>query len=222
VIQNLNINGGQIRVLHKNVVIRNVKITNPGGVAVSNIDCSSCSYTLEDSELDGTGNSGAQSAVDYFNFVLRRNNIHHFAEGPGGGSNTIIEDNYFHDFLDFVSTGSHQDGIQIEYGANNIIRHNSIVSFVNGMSSCIQIGNQDGNSNNLVEYNLLGGGSICLRLGGIATSRNNRFTTAVYPSGGYFGPTAYYGSATSSCGNRWQDGPNAGQLLSGEPICAGG
>lgn len=223
VIQNLNINGGQIRVVHRNVVIKNVKITNPGGVAVSNIDCSAtCSFTLEDSELDGTGNTGAQSAVDYSSYTLRRNNIHHFGEGPGAGSNTIIEDNYLHDFLNFVSTGAHQDGIQIEFGANNVIRHNNIVSTVDGMSSCIQIGNQDGNTNNLVEYNLLGGGSICLRLGGIATGRNNHISTVVYPNGGYYGPSAYYGTSISSCGNRWHDGPNAGQFLSGDSACTGG
>jgi hypothetical protein len=223
VIQNLNINGGQIRIRHKNVVIKNVKITNPGGVAVSNIDCSAtCSFTLEDSELDGTGNTGAQSAVDYSNYTLRRNNIHHFGEGPGGGSNTIIEDNYLHDFLNFVSTGAHQDGIQIEFGANNVVRHNTIIADVDGMSSCIQVGNQEGNTNNLVENNLMGGGSICLRLGGVATGRNNHITTVIQPNGGYYGPSTYYGSSVSSCGNRWHDGPNAGQFLTGDSACAGG
>src|SRR3954466_3550073 len=38
VIENLNVNG-TITVRHSNVTIRNVKVTNPGGVAITNIGC---------------------------------------------------------------------------------------------------------------------------------------------------------------------------------------
>src|SRR5688572_30489076 len=57
IIQNLNISGS-IFVQHANVIIRNVRITNPGGVAVANAaGGTGSSFTLEDCELDGTGNT---------------------------------------------------------------------------------------------------------------------------------------------------------------------
>jgi hypothetical protein len=218
VIENLNITG-RIGVAHANVIIRNVRITNPGGVAVSNISCGSrCRYTLEDSELDGTGNTSGASALDYTSFTIRRCNIHHFGEGPGAGSNTVMEDNYLHDFTSFISQGAHQDGIQIEFGANNVIRHNRILMNVNGGNAAIVIGNQSGNQGNLVEQNLVAGGGFTLYAGGSMILRNNHISTVYYSQGGYYGPL-YPGSAASRCGNRWFDGPNLGALLSGESVC---
>src|SRR4051812_10728163 len=53
VIQNLNVSG-RITVNHDNVTIRNVKITNPSGVAITNISSQSKNLLIEDVELDGT------------------------------------------------------------------------------------------------------------------------------------------------------------------------
>jgi hypothetical protein len=221
VIENLNISG-YIIVAHSNVVIRNVKITNPGGTAVSNAECgANCNYVLEDCELDGRGNTTGASAVDFMNYTMRRCNIHGFGEGPGAVYDTVIEDNYMHDFGNFISTGAHQDGIQIEWGNNNVIRHNTIFMNVDGGNAAIVIGNQSGNRDNLVEQNLVSGGGFAVYVGGVATLRNNRFSTAIWPNSGYWGPVNQSSSNVSRCGNRWQTGQTAGNLLDGESACAG-
>jgi hypothetical protein len=222
VIENLNVNG-DITVNHSNVIIRNVRVTINNGPAINNINCpggsTGCSFTIEDSELDGTGMTEGYSAIAFFNYTMRRVNIHGFGEGPGGGSNILIEDSYIHDFP-VISTGAHTDGMQFEFGANNIVRHNTVI-VCNANNAAIQIGNQVGNSNNLVEMNLMGGGGYTLGIGagsGGNQQKNNRITTQCFPTGGYFGPT---NSAAATCGDRWYDGPNAGQLLSGQSDCSG-
>jgi hypothetical protein len=219
VIQNLDING-RITVNHNNVTIRNVKITNPRGVAISNIASGATGLLIEDVELDGTGNTSGASAVDFDNYILRRANIHHYGEGPGCRNNAVIEDSYMHTFTDFTSQGAHQDGIQCEFGRNNTIRHNTILMNVRGGNAAVVIGNQPGNADNVVENNLLAGGGYTLYFGGTTgISRNNKFSTQFYSTSGGYGPKWYTGTPTY-CGNRWYEGLNAGALLSGESACA--
>jgi hypothetical protein len=225
VIQNLNVNG-PIVVRHSNVTIRNVKVTNPGGVAISNIGCGgSCTNLLiEDVDLDGSGNTSGASAVDFDNYTLRRANIHQYGEGPGCGVNNVMEDNYMHDFTSFVAQGAHQDAIQCEDGNNNTVRHNTLLMNVNGGNSAIVFG---GNStNNTAEYNLVGGGGYTLYQGQAGgTFRHNRWT-ATPPE--QFGPIYNANldgpwTPEAPCDNLWIDGPNAGKAVAdGGPVSCSG
>ena len=225
VIQNLNVSG-KIVVNHDNVTIRNVKITNPGGVAITNISSQSRNLLIEDVELDGTGNSNGASAVDYYNYTLRRVHIHHYGEGPGCGDNVTMEDSYLHDFVAF--SGAHQDGIQCEFGGNNLIRHNTIImNFINtnnGNAAIVFGGNTEDNT---AEYNLLAGAAFTLYQGQAGgTFRHNRFRVSPAAGFGQVYPSSAIGPWTpeAPCGNLWYDGPLAGQAVpGGGPVnCAGG
>jgi hypothetical protein len=217
-IQNLNISG-KIVVRHHNVTIRNVKITNPNGVAISN-NQGGTGLVIEDCELDGTGNTTGASAVDYSNYILRRCNIHHFGEGPGANVNVLIEDNYFHSFTNQSATGAHQDCIQAEFGRNVTIRHNACWANGSYMNAAIVIGRQSGNIGNVVEYNLMAGGGYTLYMGE-GKSRHNRWSTVYYSKGGAFGPI-YDVTKATHCDERWSDGANAGNLVAGAAACDGG
>lgn len=228
VIQNLNITG-RITVNHNNVTIRNVKITSPNGIAITNIASGATGLLIEDVDLDGTGNTTGASAVDFRNYTLRRANIHDFGEGPGCGGGATMEDSYLHDFTDQSASGAHQDGVQCESDDNNIVRHNTILmNRPNGtvLNAAIVFG---GNTlNNTAEYNLVGGGGYTLYQGQAGgTFRHNRWTEVLVPAG-YFGPVyepSNVGPWTpeAPCDNRWIDGPNLGRAVAGGgPLsCAG-
>ena len=225
VIQNLNLNG-HIIVSHNNVTIRNVKITNPqtggNGVAISTAACGSCTGTLiEDVELDGTGNTGGASAVDYKNYTLRRMNMHHYGEGGGMDGGVLIEDSYVHTFIDHSGSGAHQDGIaQGEFTGGNIVRHNRCnFTFVSGSNAnaCLVFGGDT--VNNIAEKNLFYSPWFALypgdNGGSIGMIRYNRWTTSLTEHEVYDG---YPGGMDNSginrwCDNKFFDGPSAGLTI---------
>ncbi|MGH9153098.1 MAG: right-handed parallel beta-helix repeat-containing protein, partial [Acidimicrobiales bacterium] len=129
---------GSIRVVHDNVVIRRTRVRNPGGEAIWQ-DPSRRGLVIEDCELDGTGNPNGAAAVAFANFTIRRCDIHHFGEGITASGNTVIEDNYLHDFVSYVAQGAHQDGIQMEWGSNQVVRHNTVLMNVDGANSAIWV-----------------------------------------------------------------------------------
>lgn len=216
VIQNLNING-TITVGHNNVIVRNVKITNPGGPAI--LQYGKTGLVIEDCEIDGTGNSGAEGAVGWGNYTIRRCNIHHFGEGLAANGGTVIEDNYIHDFTNWISAGAHQDGIQLEYPGGDVVRHNTILMGVDGANGTIHISSQPGSA--LIENNLLGstGGKDISAAGG--TWRNNKITDRLRlpPSGQPLSRIFEYGTPHTICGTTFYDGPNAGQPVEGDGPC---
>jgi hypothetical protein len=214
VIQNLDIQGS-IQVNHDNVTIRNVRVRQPGGMAITVLH--KTGLVVEDCELDGTGNTDGTSAIGHHNYTMRRCNVHHFGEGPRVNGGVILEDNYFHSFTNFVPQGAHQDCVQVTSGYDITIRHNSCLIGVDGANAAIMIGSYSG-GNILVENNLLGGGgytAYCGSVNGYTNVRylNNRFSTVYYPRGGYWGPFLQCETATLS-GNVWHDGPNAGLPVS--------
>jgi hypothetical protein len=214
VIQNLDINGS-IQVNHNNVTVRNVRLRNPGGTAITVLQ--KTGLVVEDCEIDGTGNTNGAEVINHHNYTIRRCNVHHFGEGPRANGNVVIEDNYFHTFTNFIPQGAHQDCVQITSGHNITIRHNTCMMNVDGGNAAIMIGSYSG-GDILVENNLLGGGGFtayCGEMNGYTNVRylNNRFSTAYFPRGGYWGPWAQCGNATRT-GNVWHDGPNAGQPVS--------
>ena len=200
VIDALDVNGS-IRVLHNNVTIRRVRVRNPGGEAIWQ-DPSMGGLVIEDSELDGTGNPGAESAVAFANYTIRRCNIHHYGEGLAANGNNVIEDNYMHDFTNFIAQGAHQDGIQAEWGDNILIRHNAIMQNVEGANSAIWVSGQS-HSNVVIDNNLVAGASFAIGLGNQAAATNNRISTVYYPNGGYFGPFTY--TSPTMSGNVWYE-----------------
>ena len=210
VIEDLDI-AGSVRVQHDDVTIRNVRVRS-AGQAISILD--NTGLVVEDCELDGTGATDGASAIGDQNYTIRRCDVHHFGEGPRSNGQVTIEGNWFHDFVDFVSQGAHQDVVQITSGYGTTIRGNSMVIDVAGANASIMIGSYQG-GDILVENNLLGGGGYTAYCGGSNGYTNvrfidNRFSTAYYPRSGYHGPFVYCESATLS-GNVWHDGPNAGQ-----------
>lgn len=217
VIQNLNVSGS-IQVNHNNVRIKNVKITNPGGDAIK-LEPTKNGLLIEDCELDGTGNTGAQSAVSLANFTIRRCNIHHYGEGISANGGTVIEDNYMHDFTNFIAADAHQDGIQVEWPGGDIIRHNTIIMNVDGANAGIHVSGQPGAA--LVENNLLGnsGGKEISAAHG--TWRNNKMTDRIrVPESQQPLSRIYeYPFPHTICGTTFYDGPNAGQPVEGNGPC---
>jgi hypothetical protein len=238
VIQNLNVTG-KITVQHSNVSILNVKVTvtSNQGPAISNIGAGPgiTGLLIQDVEIDGSANAGTSaqgaSAIDFYNYTVRRVNIHDFGEGPGCDSNSLIVDSYFHDFIDASASGAHQDGIQCEGGDGVTVRHNTIIGLYrvsgNGFTNApITFGGDT--FNDIAEYNLLGGGNKSIYTGPGTNSttgyyRHNRFTTVLYPAafnGVYGSGPTYPGNWPNSfahlpCDNVWYDGAQQGQPADG-------
>lgn len=218
IIQDMDIRGG-IVVRHTGVLIRRCRLRDtwthghPESAAAAVWVPSGSSCTIEDSELDGTSVQAGYAAVHIANFTARRCNIHHWGEGLSPQGNCLIEDNYIHSFQNFVAQGAHQDGIQIEYGDNVIIRHNTIIVAVAGANSNIHVSGES-HSGILVEDNLLasrGGKDMSVNAG--STWRNNWISVllANYDTGypdGVNGPNQhiYWNGGATVCGTRYYDG----------------
>ncbi len=198
---------GSIRVEASNVVIKNTRIRNPGGQAIS-VDPNTKGLLVQDVEIDGTGNTDGSAAIGDSNYTLRRVEIHHFGEGPRANGNVVIEDCYMHDFLDFISQGAHQDVIQSTGGTNQVIRHNTLLMNVDGGNAVLMLGTDYG-SDLTFDNNLVAGGGYAL-YGGDSNGwnnvsfTNNRISTMFYPHGGFHGPFIYAENATVS-GNVWHE-----------------
>ncbi len=214
VIANLDVNG-TITIAHDNVTISNVRFRS-AGQAINNLGHTG--LLVEDCEIDGSGAPDAASAIGEHNYTMRRCNIHHVGEGPRINGNVVLEDNYLHDFLDFIAQGAHQDCIQITSGSHIVIRHNTCMLQVDGANAAIMTGTDSG-SDLEFQHNLLAGGGFTVYCGahtGYTDVRvlDNHFSTLYYPMGGYHGPLVYCdGPGHVVAGNVWHDGPNSGQPL---------
>ncbi|MGH9153402.1 MAG: hypothetical protein ACRD03_13610, partial [Acidimicrobiales bacterium] len=115
----------------------------------------------------------------------------------------------------YVAQGAHQDGIQMEWGSNQVVRHNTVLMNVDGANSAIWV-SWEQHANIRIEDNLLAGASFTIGAGGGGPNNNtdihvinNRISTRYYPRGGYFGPLTYAAGATLN-GNVWDE---SGQAL---------
>lgn len=214
VIENLDITG-EVRVYHNNVKIRNVRIRSAGGHAIFILN--NTGLVVEDCELDGQGRN-AEAAIAHHNYTMRRCEVKNFGEGPRINGNVTLEDNYIHQFANFISQGAHQDGIQATSGNNVVIRHNTVIVEPDGANGGIFFSTSNG-SNILIENNVVGGGNWAINVDknlftNVRILNNRIITTIPYHSkGGYFGPISAGGGMTVS-GNVWHDGPNAGKAIS--------
>ncbi|MGH3487547.1 MAG: right-handed parallel beta-helix repeat-containing protein [Actinopolymorphaceae bacterium] len=203
---------GSIHVLADNVRISNVRIRQPGGIAIRQ-EPSNHGLVIEDVEIDGRGNPDGSEAIGLANYTLRRANIYGVGEGPRANGNVLIEDSYIHDLGNYLDQGAHQDAIQSTGGSNITIRHNRLENNVDGGNAAIMIGTSPG-SNLLIEDNIVSGGGYAVyggayEDGGSENWTNvrivdNRFSTKFYPQSGFYGPLLNIVGVTLS-GNVWHE-----------------
>jgi hypothetical protein len=205
VIDALDVNGS-IQVQADNVTIKRTRVSNPRGMAIYLAE-GHTGLVIEDVELDGSGNGDGTSAVGYANFTMRRVHIHDFGEGPAANGNVLIEDSYMHDFGNYISQGAHQDGIQMEWGDNMTIRHNTILMNVDGANAAVWVSGNS-HSNVTISNNLLAGATYTIGLGNQATAVNNKISTRFYPKGGYYGPFTYAEGSSTRTGNVFYESGN--------------
>lgn len=207
-----------------NVTIKNCLVEVDDSFFIILSDNGNTGLVIQDTEIDGMDNISGDSAVGGYNYTLLRCNIHNTVDGIKAGDNTVIQDCYIHDMAQFQD--SHNDGIQCLGTTSLQIIHNTII-LEDGATSAIILstGSADDMRNILINDNLLGGGAYTVYGGyqaGIDTLSkvsniqitNNMFTTQIFPNSGAFGPLTSRSSPVVVTGNKWYDGPNAGNTLS--------
>jgi hypothetical protein len=221
---------GCVEVTAPGVIIKNSKITcthaTPDVVSSADGAYSGTPLTVQDSEISCGNTSG--TAVGDTNIVTYRLNIHSCENGYDIDANVDVEDNYIHDL--YNSAESHTDGIQFASGhyvsATNhsivtgvlgvTINHNTILSRgSNGTDTTSAIiSNRGGDTNVLIQSNLLAGGAFTLYCEQSATGSNyrvlnNHFSTIYHPTVGAYGPSTDCSDETQS-GNVYHE---SGQAL---------
>lgn len=179
---------------------------------------------IEDTEVSCKKNYNGITTSAGDEVTIRRVDVHD-CENPlyiqKNGSSILVEDNFFHDYCVINPRVSHEDTIQTD-SSNVTIRHNRLDGICRSApvigTSAITGG--PGSSNVTIEDNLISGGGYSFRLaesgsfGDNVVIRNNQFSTADYEKGGAYGPFRLGDTPDLFCGNKWHDGPNAGQLIS--------
>lgn len=107
---------GQLTINASNVKIQRSRISSGGSYGVY-VAKGAKNLIIVDSELDGRGNTGNDSAVSSHDFTIFRCDIHGWVDGFKADSNVNIVSSWLHDFA--TGNGNHNDGIQIS-GAGNI------------------------------------------------------------------------------------------------------
>ena len=198
---------GCIRVTAPGVVIRNSKISC-GNSATDVVGSFDGDYTgtpllLEDVEIDCQNTPG--TAVGDALVTVRRADIHGCENGFDMNQNITVEDSYIHDL--YNSAEAHTDGIQLAYGGhlvngapvqgalNITIRHNTIYGVgADGSLGTSAIISNGGDTNILIQDNLLAGGAYALYCDGGTAAKNyrvigNHFSRKFSPKVGAYGPS---------------------------------
>jgi hypothetical protein len=225
VLQNVEVDGCvTVARSASNAIIRNVRVKSGGCIWLIQNNDGASNVTVQDTELDGQGNTNSDAAFAGYNLTLTRVNIHGTVDGGKLGSNDVIQDSYIHDLA--INSSTHNDGLQGLDAQNVVIRHNRIIAGVGSTSAIILSENSGGGwqmRNLQITNNLMAGGAYTVYGGylkgkdnpSIASNisiTNNQFSTVVYPKGGAFGPlTSIDPPVVSVSGNIWADGPNAGK-----------
>jgi hypothetical protein len=207
---------GCIEVTVPGVIIRNSKIScgnsAPDVVTSADGDYTGTPLLIEDSEIDCKNTGG--TAVGDTNITARRLNIHGCENGFDVDANVTVEDSYMHDL--FNSAAAHTDGIQFAYGhyvngqvvqgaINVTITHNTIYGMgVDGsFGTSAIITNRGGDTNVLIQDNLLAGGAFTLYCEQGATGKNyrvldNHFSRKFGSNVGAYGPSTDCSDETQS------------------------
>lgn len=156
---------------------------------------------IQDCTINGgnvnAGQNGINGSGKFF-----RNNIFNTENGIAPGSNTLIQDNYIHDFM--APGAPHYDGIQIDGGQSNVsIRHNTIVNQW-PQTSAVMINNWAGPISNIeIDENLLIGGGYTVYVDG--HFNNNPISgvsiTNNHLGGGRWGNTSFNKTSPIYTGN---------------------
>ncbi len=195
-----------------------VSLRNADGLTVtrSTIGGNSTADTCDNAIRDIYGNSD-RVTITYNDISYCASGLNHFDNGG------LVAHNFIHE-IGYPCSGSscdHFNGIQLEagFGTPMTIDHNTILVPYD-QTDCIMLATSDGDqTNRTITNNLLAGGGYTFYGSGGPDSRatnivfrDNRFSTAYFPNGGYWGPVAYWksGGGNSWSGNTWIDGPRAG------------
>jgi hypothetical protein len=213
---------GEISVEADDVTIKNSLLVASGDYAIiQRPDVKR--LTVKDSEIRGDGTHRLQHAI--FNIgghiTIVRNDISVVSDAIST-SVGLIQDNYIHDPLYF--SDDHTDMIQSNSGPppgqQLTIRHNTVINTLDQTAAIALFQDFGVQHDALIESNLLAGGGYAL-YGGSGTKGtsynirviNNVFSRRVFPTGGRYGPVAYWDE--NGPGNVWQ-----GNVWSktGEPV----
>ena len=205
---------GCIRVTAPGVVIRNSKISCGGQIAVriDDGDFTGTPLLIEDSEID-CRNTGGAHAIAEANVTARRVDISACENGFDVNQNVTVEDSYIHDL--YNGAEAHTDGIQfasrivdgqVVQGVLNVtIRHNTIYGMGpdGSFGTSAIISNHGGDTNVLIQNNLLAGGASTLYCEQGAKGANyrvldNRFSRKFGPKVGFYGPSTDCSDETQS------------------------
>lgn len=234
VIEDLLITGGRIKIMHSNVIVRDVKIihtsTNDGSYPIYVVACSGCAaptnVTIEHIEIAGQPGISEGTPAVYGpagNWTLRYANIHGMGSGPRLTYNSTVEYSYIHDMAR-EDTTEHKSGIGLNGGAHHVIRGNNVDCDAPGCSSALSLyGSTDRVDDVLVEGNLFNTtGSYCTYGGSVPSKAfpvgvniryiNNTFGREYYPECGHFGYMSswdFAGGANIWQGNVWGGGAAA-------------
>jgi hypothetical protein len=198
---------GCIRVTAPGVVIKNSRIScaNPGPDVVlsGDGDYSGTPLLVEDSEIDCKNGPG--TGVGDTNVTVRRVNIHGCENGLDIDANVTVQDSYIHDL--YNTSSSHSDGMQFasHYGPggsvvegviNVTVDHNTIygMGYDGSFGTSAIISHRSGDTNVLIQDNLLAGGAFTLYCEQDAKGTNyrvidNHFSRKFGPNVGAYGPS---------------------------------
>jgi len=208
---------GTVDVDASNVTLDNLQVTTGGNiwaVGLSHAD----GTLIEHCSISSPAASGAlrlQAGIkdiygDTTGTVIKDDNIWH-AEGGIALSAGLIEGNYIHDFA--YQAGDHTDGIISNAGsaAGLTITGNTILNALTQTDDIALFQNFGPQMNASITGNLLAGGGYSIYGGGSSlpgattpadiTITGNRFSPLYYPTGGYYGTSAY--TAAGVNGNTW-------------------
>ncbi len=217
VINGLDVSGC-IDVSAPNVTIENTRVR---GACTYVIESESTGLVIKDTEVDGQGAAGAAVGIGYAGFTALRVNVHGTQDGINANGDAVVQDSYIWGLKSI--NGSHNDGIQVTEGSNDVFEHDTILN-PNDEASAVMIGGDQGDVSNVtLDDSEVAGGDYAVYGGadppagntvtGI-TITNNEFSTQYFPACGSFGPTNAIIPGQVFTGNKWLDGPNAGQPVS--------
>lgn len=202
VIQNLNVTG-RITVQHKNVTIKNCKVTNNEYYAIFAPD--DTGHDVSGLTVDHCTISGAINGIAGKG-TFNRNNIFKVDNGVNVWGPSLITENYIHDLgsvMSAVSKDGHNDGIENNGSGMTLLRNRIECSNQNDTSACMTNNEFGSLVDILIDGNYLSGGQYTLYCDSRKSTKpvtnfvvtNNTLKkgnygwTALYDSGVVVGPT---------------------------------
>jgi hypothetical protein len=218
---------GDVDVSASNVTVSDDQIVNGGrgsfGVSLRHAR----NVTIENCTISGTDPASGRLMVgikdingDTANTNILGNNIYFTSTGVHLSSG-LIAGNYIHD-MGYLP-GDHLNGITSDSGTKLLtISDNTIFNAYNQTDAVSLFQDFGPQGNRVITGNLLAGGGYTIYAGGKTNGppafnvqiTNNRISTMYFPTGGQYGPVAFYshGHGNVWSGNTWDD--------SGQPILA--